>query len=62
MELFTTQSRSIKSIEDRRIILQAVKALSENGHHRMAQTLWDDAINPYSSTPQKRVSLPGETA
>ena len=41
--------------EQRRALLQAVRVLTNHGHHELAQQLWDTAI-----TNKTRVVLPGE--
>lgn len=43
-------------IEQRKALLQAVRVLTNNGHHALAQQLWDAS----SSLDHRRVLLPGE--
>lgn len=41
-------------INQKRTLLQAVRVLTDNGHHDLAQAVWDAAIQP------RKVLLPGE--
>lgn len=43
-------------IGQRKALLQAVRVLSNHGHHCLAQQLWDASAN----LKQQRVVLPGE--
>ena len=43
-------------IEQRKVLLAAVKILTNNGKHSLAQQLWDAA----GGLDQRRVLLPGE--
>ena len=48
---------STKDLSDqRKTLLQAVRVLSNHGHHALARQLWDVS----SSIHQRRVLLPGE--
>ena len=42
--------------EQRKALLQAVRVLTNHGHHELAQRLWEVNI----SHTQRRVLLPGE--
>ena len=41
--------------EQRKALLKAVRVLSDNGHHALAQQLWDTTISK-----RQQVLLPGE--
>jgi hypothetical protein len=43
-------------LEQRKVLLKAVRVLSDSGHPALAQEVWDATINPNKT----RVLLPGE--